>query len=118
MVQPFRAREDTPGSSPAKVSGKREQKLFNAEVAAHEQSMADKELGTVGKFIGGPSTAATLAALITLVAGGCFAGFAEYQVASHPDVSQIWTRMFDLSLGLFGTALGFLAGRSGAGGRH
>lgn len=104
-------REDSPGVSPPRVSGKREQRYFDVDAALHEREILKMELGWLGRFLGGPSSVATFAALVIVIGSIVVMMFSVWKGGSDSINPQFWTRTFDASLGAAGTALGFLFGR-------
>jgi hypothetical protein len=111
MVSVFTPKEDKPGAVPPKISGRREKNFFDAEEAAHKLELAKMDSGFVGRFLGGPRTVASLAALIVILFSSVTIIVCLLLDYSSPTGADFWQKGLEGAFALLGTSLGFLFGK-------
>lgn len=85
---------------------------LNQEEHRHKEEMRSKELGWVGRIVGGEATASLTVAFIVVCFGlvtsaGCLA-FAVY----FPNTAEFWAKQSERSVALALAALSFIFGKS------
>jgi len=101
--------EDAPGQSAPGITGRNEQRFFDAAEGNHQQKMLETELGQIGRLLGGEKNSPTSIALIfgILVAAFCIWCLAAASYSGN----QWWGQMFDRGLALIATIIAYVFGR-------
>lgn len=81
----------------------------------HAQLMREKDLGWLGKFLGGKESAPLTLALLTIAAAFVFVAISLVLEGIAPAGSPVWDRIVDGAFSLISTSLAYAFGRGSRG---
>ncbi|MCX8667099.1 hypothetical protein J3T99_05670 [Acetobacteraceae bacterium B3987] len=81
----------------------------------HAQLMREKDLGWLGKFLGGRESAPLTLALLTIAAAFVFVAISLFLEGMAPSGSAVWDRIVDGAFSLISTSLAYAFGRGSRG---